>query len=82
MEYCSRGDLHHYLSNRRSLPAPEAQQVMHQLVEGLHQMHENDFAHRDLKLGVCTMCVARLSLTLLEHSHQVNAAGELVGRTR
>ncbi|RDL30227.1 uncharacterized protein BP5553_10505 [Venustampulla echinocandica] len=51
MEYCRHGDLHHYLSNRRSLPAAEAQQLTYQILEGLHHMHENDFAHRDLKPG-------------------------------
>ncbi|KAF7511988.1 hypothetical protein GJ744_002701 [Endocarpon pusillum] len=51
MEYCCYGDLHHYLKRKRSVPAGEAQQLAYQLLEGLDQMHQNDFAHRDLKPG-------------------------------
>jgi serine/threonine protein kinase len=31
----------------------QVQQLAFQMLEGLDQMHENDFAHRDLKPGVC-----------------------------
>jgi serine/threonine protein kinase len=53
MEYCRHGDLHHYLLQKRVLPAGEVQQLAYQMLEGLDQMHHNDFAHRDLKPGVC-----------------------------
>lgn len=52
MEYCRHGDLHQYLSANDKLPVEEAQQVTWQILEGLHEMHTNDFAHRDLKPGV------------------------------
>jgi serine/threonine protein kinase len=52
MEYCRHGDLHQYIHRQGSLPVIEAQQLTHQMLEGLHQMHQNDFAHRDLKPGV------------------------------
>jgi len=52
MEYCQQGDLYHYLERRRPLPVEEVQQLTHQLLEGLDQMHQNNFAHRDLKPGV------------------------------
>lgn len=53
MEYCHYGDLHHYLMRKRIVPAEEVQQLAYQILEGLDQMHQNDFAHRDLKPGVC-----------------------------
>jgi serine/threonine protein kinase len=54
MEYCHHGDLHRYLLERRCLIVTEAQHLMYQILEGLHQMHENDFVHRDLKPAVST----------------------------
>ena len=53
MEYCRHGDLHHYLISQRVVPTEEVQQLTYQILEGLDQMHQNDFAHRDLKPGVC-----------------------------
>jgi serine/threonine protein kinase len=52
MEYCPHGDLHHYLLDRSFLQVAEAQVLTFQILEGLHQMHENGFAHRDLKPAV------------------------------
>ena len=49
MEYLPEGDLAHYLKNGQSLPELEAQQITFQLLEALSLMHENGFAHRDLK---------------------------------
>jgi serine/threonine protein kinase len=54
MEYCLLGDLHHYLLQEQ-LSIAETQQLTYQILEGLHQMHENDFAHRDLKHGVSVL---------------------------
>lgn len=74
MEYCRHGDLRHLLQSRRNLPTEEARQITHRILEGLDQMHQNDFAHRDLKPGV------RLQqgrdgnlLTLTECSYQIYA---------
>jgi serine/threonine protein kinase len=52
MEYCRHGDLHRYLSRQHFLPAEDVQHIVHQVIEGLDKMHQNDFAHRDLKPGV------------------------------
>jgi serine/threonine protein kinase len=50
MEYLHMGDLEKYLV----VPFPEdvAKEIASQLVEGLGYMHDNGFAHRDLKPGV------------------------------
>jgi serine/threonine protein kinase len=50
MEYLPLGDLQHYMST--TFPEMEVQQISYQLLEGLSFMHENGFAHRDLKPGV------------------------------
>lgn len=52
MEYLEFGDLQHYLDESRPLPEEEASYVTFQILEGLTFMHENDFAHRDLKPAV------------------------------
>jgi serine/threonine protein kinase len=70
MEYCRHGDLHLYLEKKRSVPAGEVQQLAYQMLEGLDQMHQNDFAHRDLKPGVRMILLSSEHLLmLLEHSH-------------
>ncbi|KAI9662222.1 MAG: hypothetical protein M1821_008388 [Bathelium mastoideum] len=52
MEYLPDGDLHTYLQDIRSKLSPEeAGQVTLQILEGLHFMHTNGFAHRDIKPG-------------------------------
>jgi serine/threonine protein kinase len=52
MEYCRHGDLHHYLISQRTVAVEDVQQLTYQMLEALDQMHQNDFAHRDLKPGV------------------------------
>lgn len=47
MEYILFGDLQKHL--KRALPEDEAAQVVRQVLEGLECMHDNGFAHRDLK---------------------------------
>jgi len=49
VEYFQHGDLHDYLSSAPPLPEVEAQQITSQILEGLSFMHDNAFAHRDLK---------------------------------
>jgi serine/threonine protein kinase len=53
MEYLEHGDLQHYLLESPPLPEKEAGEITFQLLEGLAFMHENQFAHRDLKPAVC-----------------------------
>jgi calcium/calmodulin-dependent protein kinase I len=50
MEYFPYGDLHNYLGS--PLPESEGQNIVAQVLEGLNFMHQNGFAHRDLKPAV------------------------------
>lgn len=53
MEYLELGDLQDYLHGQKQpLPEVEAQCIMSQILEGLDLMHENGYAHRDLKPNV------------------------------
>lgn len=47
MEYFPHGDLQNYLLS--SIPEEEVQEIASQVLEGLAFMHDNGFAHRDLK---------------------------------
>jgi len=47
MEYLPNGDLHKYLGS--PMPESEGQNIIFQVLEGLHFMHQKGFAHRDLK---------------------------------
>ena len=84
MEYCRHGDLHHYLKGKLLVPAGEVQQLTYQILEGLDQMHQNDFAHRDLKPGVrMIFLLSEYLLMLSEHSYQINATRrQVVDSTR
>jgi calcium/calmodulin-dependent protein kinase I len=53
MEYIQLGDLEGYLEN--CLTCTEARHITQQLLEGLGFMHENNFAHRDLKPAVSSV---------------------------
>jgi serine/threonine protein kinase len=56
MEYLDMGDLSHYIHD--PLPESEAAGIVHQLLEGICYMHDNNFVHRDLKpeVRLCTLC--------------------------
>ncbi|CAP92761.1 Calcium/calmodulin-dependent protein kinase type [Penicillium chrysogenum] len=51
MEYLETGDLFAYLYQKPLPPLPEAEakEIAYQILDGLCMMHENGFAHRDLK---------------------------------
>lgn len=55
MEYCEYGDLQTYLANNGRLPELEGQIITEQILHGLRSMHENGFAHRDMKSAVSSM---------------------------
>ncbi|GJD03445.1 calcium/calmodulin-dependent protein kinase type 1B [Colletotrichum higginsianum] len=50
MEYVENGDLQTYLND--PVPEEEVKMIAYQLADGLNHMHQNGFAHRDLKPGV------------------------------
>jgi serine/threonine protein kinase len=52
MEYLELGDLQRYLNERPPLSEKDAGQIASQVVEGLSFMHQNRYAHRDLKPAV------------------------------
>ncbi|KAF2737982.1 kinase-like protein [Polyplosphaeria fusca] len=56
MEYLAFGDLHHYLADNIALTEAEIKEIAYQICEGLSLMHENGFAHRDLKPGNILIC--------------------------
>jgi serine/threonine protein kinase len=57
MEYLQHGDLHDYLTGASPLPEVDAQQITSQILEGLSFMHDNGFAHRDLKPRVSPLLI-------------------------
>ena len=50
MEYCSGGELKHYLYEKGPLPEDEAYSIILQIVEAVRQCHNSNIIHRDLKL--------------------------------
>ncbi|KAK0621044.1 kinase-like domain-containing protein [Immersiella caudata] len=49
MEYLPHGDLYHHTQNMPPFSELEASKVVRQLIQGVRYMHDNGFAHRDLK---------------------------------
>ena len=52
MEYFPQGDLQKYMSKTGPMPEVHVRSVIYQVLEGLHHMHREGFAHRDIKPGV------------------------------
>ncbi|KAI0141780.1 kinase-like domain-containing protein [Xylariaceae sp. FL1272] len=51
MEYCELGDLARHLESRGQLPENEVHAIATQVLGGLSFMHDENWAHRDLKLS-------------------------------
>ncbi len=51
-EYCRYGDLKRFVKDNGSIPEPQVQVITDQILQGIIFMHDNDFAHRDLKPAV------------------------------
>jgi serine/threonine protein kinase len=72
MEFFPHGDLQEHLSKASIMPEAEVQQIAFQVLEGLQFMHDNGFAHRDLKpsvsivlqLPITTYCVKEKLTTI------------------
>jgi serine/threonine protein kinase len=52
MEYIAHGDMSAYLERFAPLPEQQTRRIAYQVCEGLDFMHDNGFAHRDLKPAV------------------------------
>ncbi|TMW58142.1 hypothetical protein Poli38472_011730 [Pythium oligandrum] len=83
MEYCPGGDLYEYMSAmpNGTLPEPQALRFMRQVVSGVHFLHQNGIAHRDLSLenillrnGVCK--IADFGLSIPAHQTSSEVAGK------
>ncbi|KAJ5432677.1 Tetratricopeptide-like helical [Penicillium daleae] len=49
MEYLDAGDLYTFVYRKPPLPEIETKEIAYRILEGLDMMHDNGFAHRDLK---------------------------------
>ena len=50
MEYCTGGTLSAYVSKRKRLCENVAKNIFKNVISGLHYLHQNGIAHRDIKL--------------------------------
>lgn len=55
MEYCEHGDLKNYIARAGCLNEDLGKDLAWQVAYGLHYMHENKFAHRDLNPSVSNL---------------------------
>ena len=49
LEYCSGGELFHYILERKHLSESEASAIMKQLLSALVYLHSQNISHRDIK---------------------------------
>ena len=86
MEYLPQGDLEQYMFSRTQGPLSEeaAGEITYQVLEGLTYMHDNLFAHRDLKPGVRSHPGKPSSYLTdnSEYSGQIFPAPAMVGENR
>jgi serine/threonine protein kinase len=59
MEYCQHLDLGKHLRAHGTLSEEHAKVIAVQVLQGLHQMHKNQIAHRDLKPAVSAVHTPR-----------------------
>jgi serine/threonine protein kinase len=59
MEYLELGDLRAYLDHEKRFPEHEAKEITYQILVGLYNMHDNRFAHRDLKPEVSLFSIIK-----------------------
>jgi hypothetical protein len=64
MEYLELGDFQAYLHRNPPLPEKEANEIAFQVTEGLNFMHQNAFAHRDIKPQVRPVIIYALTQQL------------------
>ncbi|KAI1816165.1 kinase-like domain-containing protein [Poronia punctata] len=50
-EYCQHGDLNQLVKQNGKVSEPHVQTIVHQVLRAIAFMHQNDFAHCDLKPG-------------------------------
>jgi len=51
LEICARGDLEHYLQEKKTLNEHETRNITKQVVDGLVYLHSHGILHRDIKLS-------------------------------
>ena len=80
MEYLELGDLRIYLDGKPPLLEHEAREITYQIIDGLFLMHDNGFAHRDLKPNVSLFFIlvtssresfSNLAFRILEHPFEI-----------
>jgi serine/threonine protein kinase len=57
MEYLRLGDLARFRNSNGPFAPKTAGLIVRQVLEGIRFMHEINFAHRDLKPGVCDLFI-------------------------
>jgi serine/threonine protein kinase len=56
LEYCTGGELFHYITEKKHLSEREASIIMKQLLEALNYLHQNKISHRDIKPENFMLC--------------------------
>lgn len=80
MEYMEYGDLDLHL--KRPLPENEARVITLQIAEGLNLLHENGFAHRDLKPAVKSSSSRTEKIVANKSRISLSSAKALIGGSK
>jgi serine/threonine protein kinase len=51
MDYCNTGELQSIIYKRKKLKEPEANEILYQILNGVHSLYKKSIVHRDLKPG-------------------------------